>query len=189
MRGVSFLLGALLAAALAGCAAPQPQVELRTALGTIRIALDSARAPVTTVNFLRYVREGRYQGASFYRVTRSEPQLMQPVTGVVQGGLWRGDTTRFLPPIPLESTRQTGLRHTDGTVSMARFENPNGARAEFFVVVGDQPHLDYQGPGAEGYAAFGRVVEGMDVVRALVRLPTRGELLPRPLPFEAVRVE
>jgi peptidyl-prolyl cis-trans isomerase A (cyclophilin A) len=189
MHGVRLLPAVLLAAALAGCGEPKPEVELRTALGTIRVELDSARAPVTTANFLRYVREGRYEGAAFYRVRRDEVQLMQPVTGVVQGGLWRGDTTRLLPPIPLESTRRTGLRHTDGTVSMARFEDPNGARAEFFVVVGDQPHLDYQGPGAEGYAAFGRVVEGMDVVRALLRLPVPGELLPRPLPFEAVRVE
>ena len=179
---------ALLALAAAGCGERRPQVELRTDLGTIRVELDSARAPATTANFLRYVREGRFAGASFYRVRRDPAQPMRRPTGIVQGGLWGGDSTRLLPPVRFESTRQTGLRHEDGTLSMARFEDVNGARAEFFVSLGEQPHLDYRGPGAEGYAAFGRVVEGMEVVRAIQRLPARGELLRRPVPFRAARV-
>jgi len=182
---ISLLLVAL---AATGCGERRPRVELRTDFGAIVVELDSARAPATTVNFLRYVREGRYAGASFYRVRRDPAELMRPSTGIVQGGLWRGDTTRLLPPVRFESTAQTGLRHEDGTVSMARFDDVNGARAEFFVSIGRQPHLDYRGPGAEGYAAFGRVVEGMEIVRAIQGLPVRGEILRKPVPFRAVRV-
>jgi peptidyl-prolyl cis-trans isomerase A (cyclophilin A) len=171
-----------------GCGPSNPQVDLRTQFGTIRIEVDSVRAPRTAANFLRYVDEGRLDSASFYRVRREEAELMQRGTAVVQGGLWRsGDTTRFLPPIPLESTRETGLRHTDGVVSLARF-GVNSGRGEFFVVIGDQPHLDYRSADKPGYAAFGRVVQGMDLVRDIRRLPARGEQLARPIPFSASRV-
>ncbi|HEX8273418.1 MAG TPA: peptidylprolyl isomerase [Longimicrobiaceae bacterium] len=184
------LLPALaLAAGAAGCGPSQPQVELRTELGTIRIEVDSARAPATAANFLRYVREGRYEGATFYRVRRDPVQLMQPPTGIVQGGLWYGDSTRLLPPVRFESTQRTGLRHTDGTVSMARFEELDGARAEFFVTLGEQPHLDFRGPGKEGYAAFGRVTAGMEVVRAIRDLPATGERLRTPIRFTAEMVQ
>lgn len=182
---------AIVALAAAGCGRSGPQVELQTRFGVIRIELDSVHAPRTAANFLRYVDEGRYAGASFYRVHHAEAQLMRSAAGVVQGGLWRGDSTRLLPPVPFESTRQTGLRHTDGTVSMAHFEDPNSARAEFFIVVGDQPHLDFRDstPAGAGYAAFGRVVEGMEIVRAIQQAPTRGELLRVPIPFTARRVK
>ncbi len=171
-----------------GCGPSNPQVDLTTPFGTIRIEVDSVRAPRTAANFLRYVDEGRLDSASFYRVRREEAELMQPGTAVVQGGLWRGDTTRFLPPIALESTRETGLRHTDGVVSLARFA-VNSGRGEFFIVIGDQPHLDYRSAEKPGYAAFGRVVEGMDLVRQIRGLPVRDELLARPIPFSASRVK
>jgi peptidyl-prolyl cis-trans isomerase A (cyclophilin A) len=184
------LLPALVAAGVAGCGPAQPHVELRTELGAIRIEVDSARAPATAANFLRYVREGRYAGAAFYRVRREPAELMQPPKGILQGGLWYGDSTRLLPPVRFESTQRTGLRHSDGTVSMARFNDPDGARAEFFIVIGgDQPHLDYRGPAKAGYAAFGRVVDGMDVVRAIQRLPATGERLRTRIPFRAEMVE
>jgi peptidyl-prolyl cis-trans isomerase A (cyclophilin A) len=190
MRRAALLPTLVLAAGVAGCGPSQPQVEIRTELGAIRIEVDSARAPATAANFLRYVREGRYAGATFYRVRRDPAELMQPPKGIVQGGLWYGDSTRLLPPVPFESTQRTGLRHTDGTVSMARFDEPDGSRAEFFIVVGaDQPHLDYRGPAEAGYAAFGRVVDGMDVVRAIQRLPANGERLRARVPFRAEMVE
>jgi peptidyl-prolyl cis-trans isomerase A (cyclophilin A) len=113
---------------------------------------------------------------------------MQEPTAVVQGGLYGGDKSKLLPPVPLESTRQTGLRHTEGVVSMARFD-VNTAQAEFFVVIGDQPHLDYRDAQRPGYAAFGRVVRGMDLVRQMRGLPLDGERLRRPIPFRAVRVK
>lgn len=184
----SLLLAGIVAVA-AGCGPSNPQVDLQTPFGTIRVEVDTARAPRTAANFLRYVDEGRYDSASFYRVRREAAELMRKPTAVVQGGLWAGDTTRLLPPVPFESTRETGLEHTEGTVSMARFGDVNGARAEFFVVIGNQPHLDYRGPGQPGYAAFGRVVDGMELVHAMERLPVRRELLRRPIPFRAVRVK
>ena len=173
-----------------------PQVELQTDLGKIRIELHEKEAPITTANFLRYVDEGRYNPGAFYRVQAGEAQLMGPPIGVVQGGLWAGDSTKMLPPIPFESTQQTGLRHTTGTVSMARFGEEDGARAEFFIVIGEQPHLDYRervlvGDSAvtmPGYAAFGKVVGGMSTVRAIQRRPAQKELLQTPVPFRAVRV-
>jgi peptidyl-prolyl cis-trans isomerase A (cyclophilin A) len=177
--------GLLLAA---GCGPSNPQVDLQTPFGIVRVEVDSARAPRTAANFLRYVDEGRFIEASFYRVRREEAELMQEGTAIVQGGLWYGDTTRLLPPIALESTLQTGLRHTEGTISMARFD-VNSARAEFFVVIGDQPHLDYRNAQDPGFAAFGRVVKGMDLVRAMRDLPVRGELLARPIPFTASRAK
>lgn len=178
----------LAAFAVAGCGRDNPQVELRTQFGTIRIEVDSLRAPRTAANFLRYVDEGRYAQAAFYRVRKEEAGLMQQPTAIVQGGLYGGDRTKLLPPIPLESTRQTGLRHTEGVVSMARFDE-NTAQAEFFIVLGDQPHLDYRSPEQPGYAAFGRVVEGMDLVRAIRDLPVQEERLARRIPFSAARVK
>lgn len=181
-------LGAALLLA-AGCGPDNPRVDVETRFGTIRIEVDTVRAPRTAANFLRYVDEGRYDAASFYRVRREEAELMRPGTAIVQGGLWRGDTTKILPPVPFESTARTGLRHRTGTVSLARFGDAASGRSEFFIVIGEQPHLDWRGEGEPGYAAFGRVVEGMELVRAIRDLPARDERLPRPIPFRAVRVE
>lgn len=183
------VLAGTAALVVAGCGPSNPQVDLHTPFGTIRVEVDTARAPRTAANFLRYVDEGRFDGASFYRVRREPAELMRKATAVVQGGLWAGDTTQLLPPVPFESTRQTGIEHKEGTVSMARFGDVNGARAEFFVVVGSQPHLDYRSAAEPGYAAFGRVVDGMELVDAIGRLPVRRELLRRPIPFRAVRVK
>lgn len=189
-KAVRLVLGSIAACTLAaGCGPSNPQVDLVTQFGTIRVEVDSARAPATAANFLRYVDEGRFREASFYRVRREAAELMQETTAIVQGGLYLvDDTTRLLPAIPLESTARTGLRHTEGTVSMARFD-VNSARAEFFIVLGDQPHLDHRDAGRPGYAVFGRVVEGMDLVRNIRDLPVEGERLKRPIPFSAKRVE
>jgi peptidyl-prolyl cis-trans isomerase A (cyclophilin A) len=186
LRALAF---AAAVAAGAACAPSNPRVELRTQFGAIVVEVDTARAPRTAGRFLRYVDEGRYADASFYRVRRDEAELMQETTAIVQGGLWyAADTTQMLPPIALEPTSETGLRHVDGTVSLARFGVDSG-RGEFFVVVGDQPHLDHNGADSPGYAAFGRVVEGMDLMRAIQRLPVDGERLRRRIPFTARRVE
>lgn len=188
-RAVLPLLALVLSIAAAGCGPRNPRVDLVTPFGTIRVEVDSAAAPRTAANFLAYVDRGRYAEASFYRVRGSEAELMQERNAIVQGGLYMDeDTTGLLPPIGLESTRQTGLRHTAGTVSMARF-GVNSARAEFFIVVGDQPHLDYRDDQRPGYAAFGRVVDGMELVEQISKLPVREERLARPIPFRVVRVK
>jgi peptidyl-prolyl cis-trans isomerase A (cyclophilin A) len=184
---LSFALAAAIVAA--ACGPRNPQVVMRTPGGEIRVELYADRAPKTVASFLRYVDEGRYATASFYRVHLSPAQVMKPASGFVQGGIWYGDTTKLLPPIPLESTKQTGLRHTDGTLSLARFDAPGSGRGEFSIVVGDQPQMDWHDdtPAGQGYAAFGRVVEGMDLVRAIQALPAKDRLLRTPIPIRSIR--
>jgi peptidyl-prolyl cis-trans isomerase A (cyclophilin A) len=181
------LASAAVVLALAGCGRASgqahPRVRIHTDLGDVTVEVLADKAPVTAANFLRYVDEGRYAGAAFYRIRKDPAVPFQATTGIVQGGQWYGDSTRLLPPIPLESTRQTGLKHVDGAVSMARFGPPNSARSEFFFVVGDQPYLDWRDetPDGQGYAVFGRVEDGMDVVRRIQDLPADGERLRIPV--------
>lgn len=142
---------------------------LETAQGSIRIAVEVERAPVTAANFLRYVREKRLDGASFYRALRLTPDGSH---GLIQGGV-RNDPKRVLPGIAHEPTSQTGLSHGDGAISMARAA-PGTASGDFFIIVGGLPALDAQATGegdVAGYAVFGRVVEGMEVVKAILAAP------------------
>jgi len=192
-----FVILALLAApASAGgdSGAPvKPRVTLETTVGTIVVELEPERAPVTTANFLRYVDEGLFGGATFYRVVRDDNQPDNPVKiGVIQGGLGFDDGPRPLPEIAHETTAASGLKHLDGTLSMARAA-PGTASSEIFICVGDQPELDFGGrrnPDGQGFAAFGRVVEGMEVVRAIQRLPAEGQILREPVAITRVaRIE
>jgi len=108
--------------------------------------------------------------------------------GVIQGGLLREDHPDMLPPIPHETTRETGLKHLDGTISMAR-DAPGTASSEFFICVGDQPELDYGGrrnPDGQGFAAFGKVIRGMNVVCKIQHLPEKGQMLKEPVKIEMV---
>jgi len=162
--------------ALAQGMAPFVRVALTTADGAILLELEAAKAPITTANFLRYVDAGRFDGAAFYRAVKTGHGAP---AGLIQGGL-RNDPAKLFPPIAHESTRTTGLTHTDGVISMARYE-PGSATSDFFICVGDQLYLDADPtlPGDDlGFAAFGRVVQGMDVVRTILlspRSPTAGE--------------
>jgi peptidyl-prolyl cis-trans isomerase A (cyclophilin A) len=149
------------------------RVALETEAGRIVLALDRRRAPVTTANFLRYVDSKRFDGVTFYRAMK-----LWEGTGLVQAGV--RDGAKLYPAIAHEPTSQTGIKHEDGTVSMARQE-PGSARADFFITIGKVEGFDansgQQGDDF-GYAAFGRVVEGMDVVRKLLAAPvsaTKGE--------------
>jgi peptidyl-prolyl cis-trans isomerase A (cyclophilin A) len=158
--------------------APQPAsaattVVLHTTLGDIRIALDTQRAPLTSKNFLQYVDAGRFDGIHFYRALKGSDDGRE---GLVQAGL-QGNMRNAFPPIPHESTVTTGLSHVDGAVSMARGSGPGSARGDFFIVVGDMS-VTYDGVpdgGDPGYAVFGRVVEGMPLVRRMLRMPRSGE--------------
>ena len=148
------------------------RVILETSAGTILVETDP-RAPITAANFLRYVDEGRFDGTDFYRSME-----LGGGTGVVQGGTSNAPA-RILPPIAHEPTSQTGLRHVDGALSMARFD-PGTADGDFFIIVGNLPGFDAgrAAPGDPGFAVFGRVLEGMDVVRAILAAPksaTEGE--------------
>lgn len=185
------------AAAAPARAEPLPdvvRVRIETDLGPILVALDHKRAPLTTANFVRYAQEGRFDGTTFYRAAKTPGA---PGHGFVQGGI-RRDYRRMLPPIPHEPTSETGLRHREGTISMARAEDGAGAIGDFFITASDMPAMDAHG-GAPGYAAFGRVVEGMDVVRRILAAPTvanagrgatRGQILDSPVRIvRARRVE
>jgi peptidyl-prolyl cis-trans isomerase A (cyclophilin A) len=167
----------VLIAGLAGGAGRQPVVVvLETDKGRIELAIDAARAPVTAANFLRYVDEGLYDDGTFFRTVRPDTETNAEVPiQVIQA---RGASgRRGYPPIALETTRQTGLRHTNGAVSMARATGqPDSARNHFFICIGDQPSLDHGGArnaDGQGFAVFGRVVSGMDVVRAIQAAPVR----------------
>ena len=145
-------------------AQPAPvRVLLETDAGNITLEVDPARAPVTAGNFLRYVDERRYDGATFYRAMRAGQGR-----GLVQGGV---EERRELPPIAHEPTSRTGLSHVDGAVSIAR-DAPGTATADIYITLGDMTYLDAGRVDPDGYAVFGRVVAGMDVVRRIQAAPT-----------------
>lgn len=151
--------------------APRPatvRVNLQTSAGPILLELEKERAPITTANFLRYVDQKRLDGANFYRAVKVAPGF-----GLVQGGV-RNDPRRVLPAIAHEPTSKTGLSHADATISMARGA-PGTASGDFFITVGAMQSLDAdpaQLGDNLGFAAFGRVVEGMDVIRKILDSPT-----------------
>jgi len=160
-----------------GAGAPVPatvKVVLKTSLGDIVLAVETERAPITAANFLRYVDQKRLDGSEFYRslAVGDDGQY-----GLIQGGL-RGNPKRVLKPIAHESTAVTGLSHVSGAISMARAD-PGTATADFFIVIGDLVSLDAQPNGGDpGYAVFGHVVDGMDVVHLIFgqpRSPTAGQ--------------
>ena len=166
-------------------------VRIETEAGPILVELDSKRAPVTAANFLRYAREGRFDGTSFYRAARTKGQ---PGRGFIQGGI-RRNYKRMLPPIELEPTTETGLKHEPGTISMARSEEGGGAMGDFFITLSRMPAMD-AAPGKPGFAAFGRVVEGLDIARRILAAPTvpdagrgamRGQMLATPLKIVRAR--
>ena len=156
-----------------------PRVIIETDLGKIEVEIDTVHAPHTAANFLRYVDLGFYRVGRFHRTVRADNQPDSKVKiAVVQAGL---DSLRVkdFPPIKLERTSVTKLLHKDGTISMAR-DGPETATSDFFICVGDQPALDYGGkrnPDGQGFAAFGRVMLGMDVVRRINAAPAKGQVL------------
>lgn len=205
---VSFALFSLAAVpALAQTTAPEPaqppaeaprpatvRVSLQTSEGPITLELEKERAPVTTANFLRYVDQKRFDGATFYRAMKLTPE---GDFGLIQGGA-KGDPKRVLPPIAHEPTTKTGLSHTDGAISMARGA-PGSATGDFFITVGELKSLDADPskPGDnQGFAVFGHVTEGMDVVRRIMSAPTsptagegamKGQMITAPIRILTVR--
>ncbi len=170
------------------------RVNLPTGQGLIVLELFADKAPITAANFLRYVDARLYDGATIYRALKTPGA---PPTGLVQGGA-RVDRARPIAPVAHESTTQTGLRHKDGTLSLAR-RAPGTATSDFFICVGDAPYLDAdpKAPGDNlGFAAFGHVAGGMDIVRAILALPTSptagapdmaGQMLDPPVPIVSAR--
>jgi peptidyl-prolyl cis-trans isomerase A (cyclophilin A) len=167
---------ALLGATLVARPVSAQRVRIETDSGTIVVTLEPKKAPVTVANFLRYVDEHRYDGGSFYRAVTLGNQLptdQQPQIEVIQGGI-DADSAKRLPPISHETNDHSGIKHTNGVISMARGA-PGSASSEFFFVINNQPALDFGGrrnPDGQGFAAFGHVVSGMEVVRRIQAMPS-----------------
>jgi peptidyl-prolyl cis-trans isomerase A (cyclophilin A) len=158
------------------------RVRIETELGTMMVALDHRHAPITVTNFIRYADDHRFDGTSFYRTARNR---WAPRQGFVQGGIAHS-ARLLLPPIRLEPTSETGLSHRDGTIAMAH-STPDTAMGDFVLCIGAQPGLDAKPGGDKGYAAFGQVVEGMDVARRILAAPAAGERLTPPVRIVRVR--
>ncbi|HEY7501519.1 MAG TPA: peptidylprolyl isomerase [Vicinamibacterales bacterium] len=166
------------------------RVLIETDAGEIEAEIDTVHAPITAANFLRYVDAGLFDGGRFFRTVRPDNQVDKPVKiAVIQAAGSRERRAEFFSAIPLERTSVTGLSHKDGTLSMARAA-PDTARESFSICVGDQPSLDYGGarqPDGQGFAAFGRVVRGMDVVRKIQMSPATGETLTPAIAIARIR--
>jgi peptidyl-prolyl cis-trans isomerase A (cyclophilin A) len=189
------------------------QVTIETSFGSITVALEDGKAPLTVANFLRYVDAGMYDNGIFHRTVTPEnnanTNLKAEKIGegidpsadrtklpndaitieVIQGGIDPSRSAELGSPIPLERTSDTGLRHTDGAISMARL-TPDSAVSDFFICIGDTPDLDFGGqrnPDGQGFAAFGYVVSGMDTVRAIQRAPADGQSLTPPVVMTSVK--
>lgn len=166
------------------------QIVVETEAGEIHVTLENEKAPGTVANFLRYVDAGMYDGGRFHRVVRMDNQPNDTIRiEVIQGGVNLERMTENGDPIPLERTSVTGLRHLDGTISMARFR-PDSAISDFFICIGDQPELDFGGlrnPDGQGFAAFGKVTQGMDAVRSIQAGVTDGQSLIFPARIISIR--
>lgn len=166
-----------------------PQVLIQTTAGDIEVVLDARQAPRTVENFLHYVHQGYYAGGSFFRsVTLDNQPDDQVRIEVIQASANPEFADQFPQPIPLERTRDTGLRHLSGTISMARDE-PDSATHHFFICLGDQPELDFGGKrnaDGQGFAAFGKVTRGMDVVKKIHAGRTEKQLLVEPIKIQRV---
>ena len=170
------------ALALSACAttadgADKPRVVLDTEAGQMVLELELERAPLTVCNFLSYVTDGDYEAGSFFRTVVSVTNANPNPIDVIQAATPRGSDDDLRPPIPLERTRDTGLSHTAGAVSMAR-DGPDTATSSFFIVTRDTPSLDFGGgrnPDGQGFAVFGRLVDGLDVARRIQMSPADAE--------------
>lgn len=160
---------------------------LKTSVGAIYIELYPEQAPHTVSNFLNYVDQKRYDGTTFYRVCTPENEKDRKIKiEVIQGG--DVPEARLFAPIELETTKQTGIRHKNGSLSMAR-DSPNSATSSFFICINDQPELDFAGkrnPDGQGFAAFGKVIKGMKVVKQIQSLKNKDQYLSEPVAIQSI---
>lgn len=190
---ISKLLAAFVGLMLASVAIagdePKPKekpirVLIQTDAGDIEVELDVAKAPNTVANFLKYVDGKWYDGGRFHRTVTPDNQPDNKVKiEVIQAGINPDKANNEFKPIKLERTKDTGLKHKDGTISMAR-AGPDTATSDFFICIGDQPELDFEGkrnPDGQGFAAFGQVVKGMDVIKKIQKSAADGQLLKPPV--------
>ena len=159
-------------------------IRIITDKGNLEVEVYENKAPITATNFLKLCDDEVYKEASFYRVVRMDNQQQSPVKiEVIQGGLRIDSLVEMFQPIEHEITQNTGIKHRDGVISMAR-NKPGSASTEFFICIGDQPELDFGGkrnPDGQGFAAFGKVIRGMDVVRSIQAGEDLGQMLKTPV--------
>jgi peptidyl-prolyl cis-trans isomerase A (cyclophilin A) len=177
------------------CASPKykyPHVIIKTGFGNIEAEIYTDKAPKTAAAFLRYVDLGLYDRSCFYRVLSTDNQPSNAVKAkLIQGGIWTTNPEKAMtmPGIPHETTQQTGIHHTDGVLSMAR-QAPGTASTEFFICVGNQPGLDYGGennPDGQGYAAFGKVVKGLNVIQKIYDQPEEDQAFTPPVAIISIK--
>lgn len=193
IRGILLLVSIVI---LNGCKPKykNPHIEIQTSVGEIEVELYPEQAPKSVAAFLKNVEAGYYNNTSFYRVLSRDNQATDAdKTELIQGGLWgkKDKSNLNIAGIPHETTQQTKLLHKDGTISFARLE-PGTATTEFFICLGDQPSLDYgseSNPDKQGYAAFGKVVKGMDVVHTIYNRPETDQHFDNPIDiYDIVRL-
>lgn len=160
---------------------------IETELGDITFKVYPQKAPITVKNFLQYIKNNKFDGGHFYRVVRLDNQPINPIKiEVIQGDFTGGKNQ--LPMIPHETTKNTGILHKNGAVSMAR-SNPGTASYSFFICINDQPELDYGGkrnPDGQGFAAFGQVIKGMDVIKSIQSGETNEQSLKRSIKIKRI---
>jgi peptidyl-prolyl cis-trans isomerase A (cyclophilin A) len=194
MRKLSIII---IIAFLFACSSPahkNPHVIISTRQGDIEIELYREQAPKSVAAFLSYIERGYYKNASFYRVLNEDNQPSNaPKAELIQGGTYRSQPALndTLPGIPHESTDQTKILHTEGTISLAR-TRPGSATTEFFICIGDQPGFDFGGENnadKQGYAAFGKVVKGMDVVKRIYNMRESDQYFDPPVPIFNIEID
>jgi len=180
MRYIFLLLTVL---TLSSCNTKNPNIVIRTELGDITLELYPEKAPITVANFLQYIDEHRLDSTTFYRVVRDDNQEGKTVKiQVIQGGLLEDDHPKMLPTIKHEGTKQTGIKHLRGVISMARYE-PGTATSEFFICMANEPELDEGGmrnSDGAGFAAFGKVIKGMAIAEKIHQAPADNDQMLNP---------
>jgi len=179
-RTLSFSLAGLLLSAAAFAATAAPRVEMQTTLGKITLELDAAKAPKSVENFLQYARSGQYDGTIFHRV----------IDGfMIQGGGFTKEMNEKPTKAPIANEAKNGLKNLRGSIAMARRADPHSATAQFFINHRDNPNLDYPAHDGWGYAVFGKVTEGMDVVDKIAKVKTGNRGMHQNVPVEPVIIE
>lgn len=180
MRYIFLLLSTL---TLSSCNTKNPNIVIKTELGDITLELYPEKAPITVANFLQYIDEHRLDSTTFYRVVRDDNQEGKTVKiQVIQGGLLEDDHPKMLPAIKHEGTKQTGIKHLRGVISMARYE-PGTATSEFFICMANEPELDEGGmrnSDGAGFAAFGKVIKGMAIAEKIHQAPAGNDQMLNP---------
>lgn len=185
---ISFFVVITVLLACDGSKSGNPVIEIKTSLGSVYVELYPEKAPQTCAAFLRYVDEGIFENSSFYRVLNKENQPSDASKSeLIQGGIWESNSAKAqsLIGIPHEGTNITGILHKRGTISLAR-QDTGTATSEFFILVDDDAGYDYGGdanPDKQGYAAFGKVIKGMNVVNKIYNQPTNGQRFQRGVPI------